>query len=203
MTKERFIAELRRSLRRMADGEKAEIVYDYEEHFRIGASEGRSEEQIAAALGSPRALGASYTIDSLLETDEEGKAPTAGSVIRAVFASIGLTFFNAIVVLGPFIALVAVMIALWAVALSLALSGVAVFLSPIGALVVPSALTTGGLNPALLVFAGIALMGFGVLDGIGMWQLSRLFVKATAAYVRFNARLVARRASRDAQKQGE
>jgi uncharacterized membrane protein len=193
MNKERFMAELRRSLRRMSEKEKEEILYDYEEHFRNGAAEGRTEEQISQALGNPRTLGTSYTIDSLLEAPAEGGTVTVASVVRAVFASLGLTFFNAIFVLGPFLGLVAVMISLWAVVLSLAVSGVGVCLAPLGALVAPAYITTGGLNPGLLVFAGIALAGLGVLAGIGMWQLSRLFVKMIAAWVRLNARLVTRR----------
>ena len=39
----------------------------------------------------------------------------------------------------------------------------------------------------------IGVAALGVLAVIGMWKLSLLFIRMVAAYVRFNARLVARR----------
>ena len=185
--------DLRRSLRRMTEKEKDEILYDYEEHFRLGAAEGRTEEQIAAALGNPRSLGASYTIDSLLEPAAGGGGPSVGSVVRAVFASISLTFFNVIFILGPFLGLVGVLIGLWATAAALAVSGVGVILSPVAALVVPRWVTLYGMGPLFYVFAGIGVAGLGMLSGIGMWKVTQLFVRGTAAYLRFNARIVTRR----------
>jgi uncharacterized membrane protein len=193
MNKEKFLTELKRSLGRMSEVEKGDVLYDYEEHFRMGAAEGKSEEQIAEALGNPRAIGKSYAIDALLEEPKGGGGVTATSVLRAIFASISLTFFNIIVVLGPFFGLVGVMIGLWATAASLALSGVAVLVSPIAALIVPGLFTLAGVNAAFLLFAGIGVAGLGLLAVIGMWKLSRLFVQATAAYVRFNARIMMRR----------
>jgi uncharacterized membrane protein len=193
MNKEKFLTELKRALGRMSEAEKGEVLYDYEEHFRMGVAEGKSEEQIAEALGNPRAIGKSYAIDALLEEPKGGGGVTATSVLRAIFASISLTFFNIIVVFGPFFGLVGVMIGLWATAASLALSGVAVLVSPVVALIVPGLFTLAGVNAVFLLFAGIGVAGLGMLAVIGMWKLSQLFVQATAAYIRFNARIVMRR----------
>ena len=193
MNRERFLLELKRSLGRMEESEKREILSDYEEHFRMGLSEGKSEEQIADLLGNPRILGKSYAIDSLLEEPKEGGGVTAASVLRAVFASISLTFFNVIVVLGPFLGLVGVMIGLWATAVALPLSGIAIVLAPVAALIVPSFFSLSTMSPAFLVFAGIGTAAVGVLAVIGMWKLSRLFVLVVAAYVKFNLRIVTRK----------
>jgi len=193
MNKERFLAELRSSLGRMKEEERREVVYDYEEHFRMGAADGKSEEQIAHDLGNPRHIARSYVIDALLEEPKDGGGVTATSVLRAVFASISLTFFNVIFILGPFLGLVGVLIGLWATAVALAASGVAVVLSPLAALFAPGFFNLAGLNPAFIIFAGIGVAGLGVLSGIGMWKLSQLFVRGTAAYLRFNARIVTRR----------
>ena len=193
MNRERFLFELKRSLGRMEESEKREILSDYEEHFRMGLSEGKSEEQIADLLGNPRILGKSYAIDSLLEEPKEGGGVTAASVVRAVFASISLTFFNVIVVLGPFLGLVGVMIGLWATAVALPLSGIAIVLAPVAALIVPSFFSLSTMSPAFLVFAGIGIAAVGVLAVIGMWKLSRLFVRVVAAYVKFNLRIVTRK----------
>ena len=193
MTKDRFLADLKHALGGMTETERREVLYDYEEHFRIGLAEGKPEEQIARSLGNPRVIGKSYAIDALLEESREGGGVTAASVLRAVFASISLTFFNIIFILGPFLGLVGVMIGLWAAAVSLGLAGVAVFLSPLAALITPRYVTLAGMNPAFLLFAGIGVAGLGVLAVLGMWKLSGLFGQVIAAYVRFNTRIVTRR----------
>ena len=193
MNKEQFLSDMKRSLRGMTDAEKREVLSDYEEHFRMGLSEGKIEEQIAKALGNPRTIGTSYAIDALLEEPKGGKGVAAASVLRAVFASISLTFFNIIFILGPFLGLVGVMIVLWAAAVSLPLAGLAGVLAPIAAAIVPGYFTLGGMSAAFLVFAGIGVAALGLLAVIGMWKLSLLFVRMIAAYVKFNARIVMRR----------
>ena len=193
MSRDQFLSDLKRSLGAIQESEKLDILSDYEEHFRMGLAEGKSEEQIADSLGNPRILGKSYTIDSLLEEPKAGGGVTAASVLRAVFASISLTFFNVIVVLGPFLGLVAVMVALWASAVSLPLSGIAIVLAPAAALIVPGFFSLAGMSPVFLVFAGIGTAALGVLAVIGMWKLSRLFVLVIASYVKFNLRIVTRK----------
>jgi uncharacterized membrane protein len=193
MTRDKFLSDLKRALGGMTDQEKRDVIYDYEEHFRMGMAEGKGEEEIARSLGNPRLLGKSYAIDALLEEPKAGGGVTAASVLRAVFASISLTFFNVIFILGPFLGLVGVLIGLWAGAVSLAASGIAAILAPLAALIAPGAFSLAGMSPAFFVFAGIGVAGLGLLAGIGMWKLTQLFVRGTAAYLRFNARIVTRR----------
>jgi uncharacterized membrane protein len=192
MRREEFLAALKRALGGMSEHERREILYDYEEHFRMGMAEGRTEEQIARSLGNPRVIGKSYAIDVLLEEPREGGL-RAASVVRAVFASVSLTFFNLIFILGPFLGLVGVMIGLWAGAAALPLSGLVVFLSPLVNLVAPGFIGTSGLSALFLLFAGVAVTALGLLAVLGMWKLSGLFIRMIAAYVRFNARVISRR----------
>jgi uncharacterized membrane protein len=193
MNREQFIAELKRALGGMAEAEKREILYDYAEHFRMGAADGKSEEQIAQALGSPRLLGKSYRIDSLLDESPEGGAVRPRSIVRAVFASASLGFFNLIFVLGPFVGLVGVMLGLWAVAAALPLTGVALFVGSAAAPLFRGYVDLGGVHPVVVFFCGVGVAGLGLLAVLGMWKLSVLFMRMTAAYVRFNARIVTRR----------
>ena len=193
MTREKFLSDLKGALGRMSEEERREVIYDYEEHFRMGAAEGKTEDQIAQSLGNPRVIGKSYAIDALLEEPKEGGELKAASILRAVFASISLTFFNVIFILGPFLGLVGVLIGLWATAAALGLSAVGVFLAPIAALVAPGSFTLAGYQAGFLVFAGVGVAGLGVLACIGMWKLTRLFMTGTAAYLKFNARIVTRR----------
>lgn len=60
MTKIEFMSRLNDALSSLPQQERTEILNDYEEHFRIGAEMGKSEAEIAGALGSPEELGASY-----------------------------------------------------------------------------------------------------------------------------------------------
>lgn len=196
MNKERFLAALRRALGRMPESEKEDIVYDYEEHFRVGLADGKSEEQIAEGLGNPRLLGRSYRIDSLLEEPEQGGRVKAGAVVGAVFASVSLSLFNVLFVLGPFAGLLGALAGLWAGAVSLAAAGLAGALAPLAWLVAPPArpyLQLEALNPAFVALSGIGLGALGLLALIGMAQLTRLFFRGVAAYVKFNLRLVTRR----------
>jgi uncharacterized membrane protein len=193
MTQEKFLSDLKGALGRMSDEERREVVYDYEEHFRMGLAAGKTEDQISQSLGNPRQIGRSYAMESLLEEPKGGGDVKAASVLRAVFASISLTFFNVIFILGPFLGLVGVLIGMWGTAVALAASGVGVVLFPIGALVAPGLFSMVGMNLAFVIFAGIGVAGLGLLAGIGMWKLTQLFVRGTAAYLRFNARIVTRR----------
>ena len=95
MNKEQFLNQLRRSLSGIPEQEKKEILYDYEEHFRSGLENGQEEEEIAGSLGNPRVLGKTYRIESLL--DEEKGGQRASNILRAVFASLSLGFFNVII----------------------------------------------------------------------------------------------------------
>ncbi len=190
MNKESYLRELRTSLEGLPEKEKVEIVADYDEHFRAGSEEGKSEEEIARSLGNPRSIGRSFRIDSMIQ-ETEGRSATA--VLRAVFATLSLGFFNVVVVLGPFVGILAVVVSLWAVAASIGLSGLGVVLAVIAQPILPAYITTGGFHPVFLIFAGIGLAALGVLAGIGMWQLTKWVVRMIGKYVQFNVRIVSNR----------
>ena len=189
MTREQFLWQLRLSLGNMPDADKQDIVYDYEEHFRIGLADGKSEVQIAESLGNPRVIGNSYRIDAMLNVPKEGGSVPAASVLGAVFASISLTFFNIIFVLGPFFGLVGVLFGMWATAVSLAVAGIGLMVSPI----LPGAtqfIANPLLNGAFVFFSGIGIAALGVLASIGMLALTKWFFIGVAAYVKLNARII-------------
>ncbi|HUX21207.1 MAG TPA: DUF1700 domain-containing protein [Spirochaetia bacterium] len=190
MNKEQYLRELYDSLDGLTEQDKREIASDYEEHFRAGIAEGKGEEEIARSLGNPRSIGKSYRIDSMIG---EGSSATAVGVLRAVFATLSLGFFNIVIVLGPFIAVVAVVVSLWAVAASIGLSGVGIVFGVIARPIFPAYLSTGGFHPAFLIFAGIGLAALGVLAVIGMWQLSKWVVRVVGKYVQLNVRIVSNR----------
>jgi uncharacterized membrane protein len=188
MNKEQFLDQLKRSLSGIPEMEKKEILYDYEEHFRSGMENGQTEEEIARSLGNPRVLGKSYRIESLLDENRGGRR--AANVLRAVFASLSLGFFNVIVTIPLFAGLLGGLIGLWAGALSLAVSGAAVILAVIVQPLLPAFISLGGFSMPFLIFAGIGISALGLLSVIGMLKLTQLFFRMTAKYVQFNVRII-------------
>ena len=188
MNKEQFLSQLRRSLSGIPEQEKKEILYDYEEHFRSGLENGQAEEEMARSLGNPRVLGKSYRIESLLDKDRGGNR--ASNIMRAVFASLSLGFFNVIITIPLFAGLFSGLAGLWAGAVSLAVSGAAVIAGVILQPLLPAFITLSGLSIPFLIFSGIGIGALGLLSLIGMWKLSQLFFRMTARYVQFNLRII-------------
>ncbi|WP_239257135.1 HAAS signaling domain-containing protein [Listeria ilorinensis] len=56
MTKAEFMAELEERLYRLNANEREEFLNDYEEHFRNGKAEGKTESEIVMGLGSPKSI---------------------------------------------------------------------------------------------------------------------------------------------------
>jgi uncharacterized membrane protein len=193
MKQEQFLTQLRKTLGRTPEADRREILADYEEHFRVGISEGRTEEEIARALGNPTAIGRAFQIEMLADNTRTGWKPA--DVFRAVFASISLGFFNIIVVLGPFLGLVGILIGMWAVVAALGIAGIGGIAGAVAGPFLQSplgfSLTVG--NVLFLLFAGIAAAALGVLAAIGMAWVTRQFFVLTARYLTFNARIISGR----------
>ena len=70
MTRKEYLEALDQYLVTMSESEKADILSDYEEHFRVGLENGKTESQIAASLGSP------YDVANQFLDGEKPKVPT-------------------------------------------------------------------------------------------------------------------------------
>ncbi len=68
------------------------FLKDYEEHFTFGLEEGKSEEEIVASLGSPAQIAKELLADYHIE--KVTTSATTGNVFRAIWAVIGLGFFQ-------------------------------------------------------------------------------------------------------------
>jgi len=88
MTRQAFMARLREGLRGLPAQTEAEILADYETHFAEGAAAGRSEADVASALGDPGRLARELRAEAGLKRwESERNASSAGA---AVFAVLGL-----------------------------------------------------------------------------------------------------------------
>ncbi|MDR1563606.1 MAG: DUF1700 domain-containing protein [Oscillospiraceae bacterium] len=60
MSKYEFMFRLEKAISSLSEAEKADILNDYEEHFRVGLEKGKTEAEICESLGNPEDLAASY-----------------------------------------------------------------------------------------------------------------------------------------------
>ncbi|MBO8157332.1 MAG: DUF1700 domain-containing protein [Bacillaceae bacterium] len=190
--KEEYLKELERLLYRLPKEERDDILYDYQEHFTIGLQQGLTEAEIIQKLGHPKAIArellASYHI-------QKAKSDVSfDNVLRAVIATIGLGFFNLVFLLGPFLAITGIIIALYAVAFSLITAAIAVLLAePLSGLFhfQFSAFGLEGISKWLVsLFSSMILGGLGVLIGIGTIYISKGFYSLTLKYLQSNLKMI-------------
>lgn len=179
MNKHQFLAKLSSGLKQLPAAERQDILQDFEEHFSIGKESGKSEEQILATLGSPQQIAKDMLATYHLEKVEN--TATTGNIFRAVWAVIGLGFFNLVIVLAPFIALVALIFAGW-------VAGLAMVASPL--LFIISVIQSPETFALFTLFLSLALCGIGLFIVMGMLLATRSLTKGFIRYLRFNVKLV-------------
>ena len=190
-TEQQFLRSLKRELRGLSREDRQSIMDDYREHFRQSLEAGKREEDIVAVLGRP----ADLAVEAVEELGTESfRETTAGNVMRISMSSLSLLLFNAIVVVGPYVALVGGLVALWAGAVSMLLTGAAVALfvpfEPLLRVWLPIDQIVGVMPRIAIFFGGISLTALGALTVIGMIYLTRLFVIGTVKYVRMIWRII-------------
>lgn len=102
-----YVVKLDQLLQEIPQAERQEILQDYLEHFRLAQAEGKTQEEIADALGSVEALAA----DILAEYRADGASPAeAVTQSKPVFRwrSLAVPAISAVLFVGLIAALVAV-----------------------------------------------------------------------------------------------
>ena len=191
MNKNEFMKALESHLVGIPAADKADILYDYDEHFRMGMDQGKTEEQVAEALGNPKTIGKQFK--ATVAVEQAQTTASTGNILRAVVAVISLGFFNLVFVLGPFLGLVGVLIGLFAAASGLIVAGLGVLISALAFPVVGPFLSIPSFlmaNPLGLIALAIGLTSLGLLLFIGMCYLSKLFYLVTVKYLKMNIRII-------------
>jgi len=88
MTRQEFMSRLRSGLAGMPAAAIADIAADYETHFAEGQAAGRSEAEVAAALGDPGRLARELRAEAGLKAWQETRSPSTAAA--AIFAVLGL-----------------------------------------------------------------------------------------------------------------
>jgi uncharacterized membrane protein len=189
--KEQFIKKLRGSLKSLPESEVEDIVSDYEEHFRSGKESGRSENEIAKSLGEPSSIARQLKADHHIRKADD--KISAGSIVQAVLATAGLSFFNLVFIAFPFFGLLFILCGLIASGVAAFASGVVGFLIAVAATIIPNfanPLINIGITPFALLFLFAALTGFSILFLIGCWFLAKWFYQLTVSYLRINMSII-------------
>lgn len=110
MGKNDFIKKLNKHLKDIPDEERQDIIRDFDEHFWMAEEEGKNEQQIANDLGDPKALAKSLRANFFIN---QAKTNTSWNDMRnALAASIGLSVFNFIFILSPFLLIITIILSL-------------------------------------------------------------------------------------------
>ena len=180
MTRQAFLARLREGLRGLPTQTVADIMADYEAHFADGAAAGRSEEEVATALGNPDRLAREIRAESSLNRWRDERSPSAAA--GAVFAVLGLGAIDILVLLPIAMGVVATIFALFIAAVVVFFAGA--FAMAAG----PFADPPGGAGVAILI--GIGLRAGAACGGAVLTIASIGLMNALVWYGRLHYRLL-------------
>jgi uncharacterized membrane protein len=175
-----FLTTLRAGLRGAPPDAIDDAVADYVSHFDVGAVKGRTEEEIAAALGDPLVLADELRVE--MRIDRWKAAPTPGAAARLIGAVIGLGAINTLLafVMLPVICLVF---------FSVLLADILIF--AIGAWFMIAGPSLGFERPAsLLAGAGLAFAAITIAALLGLLSIG--LIGGLGRYARLHYRLLPR-----------
>lgn len=188
MNRNEFLSRLRRGLEGLSPDQIHEVMTDYESYFSDGLANGRSEQEIAAALGDPARLARELKAEAGFRRWENDRTP--GNMVGAVLALLGLAAVDVLFLFSFLVVLCGVFIG-FAIA-SVALMGVG-FALILGA-IIPGWAMFGLAGSAVLAvavgLAGAGLISFGIGLGALLWLALNFTVKALVEYARLHFRLI-------------
>ncbi len=182
MTRQEFLDTLRRRLSGLPQAEIDELIADYATHFADGMAAGRSEADIAAALGDPMRLARELRAEAGLRRWETARTPA-----------------NFLAVLFGFLALVAVdfvflLPLLGALALFALIAGIVVLALCIAGFVLILRLFHWDhgftLHYLTRIFGGIGLLGVGVGGGALLLMMIDYVVRLLGKFARLHYELL-------------
>lgn len=180
MTRQEFISRLRAGLAGLPPTAIVEYTTDYETHFTDALAAGRSEAEVAAALGDPDRLARELRADAGLRRWEAERNPSAAA--SAVFAVLGLGAID-LLVLFP--------VLLWVAGVLLGAFIAAVALFGVGAmLMVAGPFVVHGAPVAALGLGGLGIMAGGTCLGATATIVTIGAVNALVWYGRLHMNLL-------------
>jgi len=180
MTRQAFMARLREGLRGLPPQTVTDIVADYEAHFVDGEAAGRTEAEVAAALGDPDRLAREIRAESTVNRWREERSPS--SAAAAVFAVLGLGAIDILILLPILMGVASAIIGLFVAAIVCFFAGAFVFAA--GPFMDPP----GG--PATALLGGLGVMAGSTSAGAVLTIVSIGLMNALVWYGRLHYRLL-------------
>ncbi|MEW9503087.1 HAAS signaling domain-containing protein [Jeotgalibacillus marinus] len=180
MNKNEYLHKLQHLLKKVPAGARKEMLNDYEEYFELGMKNGISEKKLIQELGDPYVIARALLVNNRKKHIE--KDQTFSNIFKAVIATVSLSFFNVVFILGPVVGLIGVYVGLCAVAIALTLSPLAIIAS----------IYFNGAFPSIAVnfFVAITLCSLGLLMSIGMMYVGKFLYNAVRSYIKLNINIV-------------
>jgi uncharacterized membrane protein len=180
MTRAEFMARLRKGLVGMPTAAAAEIAADYDTHFEDGAAAGRSEAEVASALGDPDRLARELRAEAGIQRWRQEQNPSAAAA--AVFAVLGLGAIDILILLPILMGVIGTLIGFFIAVIAVFLAG--------GALMVagPFAGAPGGALAAIL--GGLGLMAGATSVGALLTIFTIWLVNGLVWFARLHYRLL-------------
>ena len=180
MTRQAFLARLRDGLRGLPPQTIADILTDYEAHFSDGIAAGRTEDEVARALGDPDRLARELRAESALNRWRDERSPS--SAAGAVFAVLALGAIDILFLLPILMTVVMVIFALFLAAIICFVVGGGIFAAA------PFVDPPGGV--AAGVFAGIGIMAGSASASAVLTLISIALINFLVWYGRLHYRLL-------------
>ena len=180
MPRAEFMPRLRRGLAGLPVTTIADIVADHEAHFADAMAAGRSEAEVAAALGDPDRLARELRAEAGLKQWEERKNPS--NAMAAVIALLGLGAIDVIILLPLLMGVLGALFGVLVAVVAIFVSGGFVF--AMGPLTAPP----GG--PITAFLAGLGLMGLATCLGALLTLVTVAVFNAVVWYARLHYRLL-------------
>ena len=165
-----------------------DILSDYAEHFSVGKSEGRSEEELCRSLGSPDDVAKEIRATYLVKKAEQARSPE--NIWHAVMATLGLGLFNLAFVLLPFILLIVLLVIIFIAGLVMLVAGPIMLLMAVMQLIGFTISVPWWSSPLKGILISIALSIAGVVLVMLDFHLARIFYRLAIRYLKWNIRAI-------------
>ncbi len=180
MSRQAFLTRLRQGLAGLPPKAIDDVVADYEAHFAEGEAAGRTEAEVAAALGDPARLARELRLEAGLKRWESERSPSAAT--GAIFAVLGLGALDVLILLPILLSVFGTLLGFIIAAIAVIFSGGVVFAAG------PFYDGPGGTASAM--FAGLGLMAGGLSVGAVTTLATSALINALVWYGRLHYRLL-------------
>lgn len=180
MNRATFMNELRAGLSGLHAGDVNDVLADYESHFADGAAHGRSEDEVAQALGDPARLARELRAEAGFKRWESNRS--AGNLVGVVLALLGLATLDLIFLLPLLLVVGALIFAFGIAFLAFIVAGTFLVFNLMG--------HAHHFDNALVqLLVGVGLLSGGVGGGAILLLFTNWFFNVVIRYARLHFRL--------------